>query len=546
LKTQKGCGTESPDGYTPRPACVVVDGEEYGPYKGVGGLTVSPSGNHVAFAAQKGETWSVMMHGTGYAAPRSPWAVAEYDALADLTFTPDGERLAYGARKAQRWSVVINGEAEWKYAAVAGLLFSPDGRRVAYAARTGERWSAVVDGTAGPEYTGIAGLIFSPDSKHVAYTANKSVVVVDGKAEESGRYDGIAERSLTFTPDGKHIAYAAQRGKMWLVVVDGEEVAEYEGIGDGSLIYSPDGKHMAYAAQKGETWSVVVDGKAGAEYQQIEGGLTFSPDSKRVAYVAAKGPSSWEVVVDGQPGDEYEGIVKGSPVFSNDSKHAAYAAHEGMKFLVVVDGKAVAEYDGIARGSLRFGSDGVLRCFALREGVLYRAEYVPKPHDLRPDERTSSSAGNRRMDDSLSLVMSINQRTLRAIHFSEGRTVGGMEGEGATLLQGFKEYGYTSESVLFAGDEMLLNKAMVFTRDCARRGFFKSNGDQLSGSAEIAQPEAAVAFLKETFTPAERVAIQYEITSAKPPVVDEKRAALLRAAGYNGAQQIRLRSHADW
>ena len=79
-----------------------------------------------------------------------------------------------------------------------------------------------------------------------------------------------------------------------------------------------------------------------------------------------------------------------------------------------------------------------------------------------------------------------------------------------------KEYGYTSESVLFAGDWMLLDKAMAFTRGCVIRGLIKSIGDQIPESMKPTQPEAAVAFLMETFTPAERAAVEYEITSAKP------------------------------
>jgi len=215
---------------------------------------------------------------------------------------------------------------------------------------------------------------------------------------------------------------------------------------------------------------------------------------------------------------------------------------------MVVDGTVVAEYDGIVKKSLMFGSDGALRYFALRGDGLYRIEYVPKSRGSQYDvvRKAPSSADDRQPREVLTLLMGINQRTARAVHNSEGRAVAGMVGQGAMMIQEMREYGYTSESALFAGDWMLLNKTMVFTRDCTARGFLKSDGDRISGSMELTQPEAAVAFLMETFSPAERIAIQYEITSAKLPVPDKKRAALLREAGYDGDRQVRLKSHSKW
>jgi len=147
--------------------------------------------------------------------------------------------------------------------------------------------------------------------------------------------------------------------------------------------------------------------------------------------------------------------------------------------------------------------------------------------------------------DPLALLMNINQRSANAIYKSDGRTIGGMQGRGALLIQQLKEYGYTSESFLFAGDVNLLDKTLVFTRDCVSRDFIRSNGSQLLVSMEPAKPDDAVAFLLKTFTPAEQAAIQYEITSAKLSIFDQKRADLLREAGYED-KQIRLKSGVAW
>ena len=39
----------------------------------------------------------------------------------------------------------------------------------------------------------------------------------------------------------KHVANATQKGKKWLVVVDGQAGAVYDQIGKGSPIFGPDG-----------------------------------------------------------------------------------------------------------------------------------------------------------------------------------------------------------------------------------------------------------------------------------------------------------------
>jgi hypothetical protein len=160
----------------------------------------------------------------------------------------------------------------------------------------------------------------------------------------------------------------------------------------------------------------------------------------------------------------------------------------------------------------------------------------------------SSTIQDKTMDgnpDPLALLMDINRRSAIAISKSSGRTIGGMDGLGATVIQNLKEYGYTSESFLFAGDVSLLEKTLEFTSDCVSRDLIRSDGSQVRVSMEPAQPEAAIAFLLKTFTPAEQAAIQYEITFTKLSIFDQKRATLLRQAGYRD-EQIQLKSHDAW
>jgi hypothetical protein len=180
------------------------------------------------------------------------------------------------------------------------------------------------------------------------------------------------------SPEGirPDFAHAVQRGKKWVVVINGVEGKEYDEIARGplvlhsqrfgtsfvlpgesaesGLVFSPDGKRVAYAARNGTRWVVVVDGVEGKEMDAFSryGSIgkeeilpVFSPDSKRVAHVA-KRAGKCVVVVDGEEGKEYEGAR--APVFSPDSKRVAYWACLGgkliPKWVVVVDGVEGKEY----------------------------------------------------------------------------------------------------------------------------------------------------------------------------------------------------------
>jgi acetyl esterase/lipase len=189
-------------------------------------------------------------------------------------FSPDSTHVAYAAQMGTKWFVVVDGKEEKQYDGVgAGMpLFSPDSTRVAYAARTGTKWFVVVDGKEEKQYDDImAGTpLFSPDSTHVAYAAQmgtKWFVVVDGKEEK--QYDGVGAGGPLFSPDSTRLAYAARTGTKWFIVVDGKEEKQYDGVRAAAPLFSPDGTHMAYAAQMGTKWFVVVDGKEEKRYDGV-------------------------------------------------------------------------------------------------------------------------------------------------------------------------------------------------------------------------------------------------------------------------------------
>ena len=103
-----------------------------------------------------------------------------------LMVSPDSRRLAYLAQHGDKWLVVVDGQEGKEYDGIGALLFSPDGQRVAYGAQHGAKWLVVVEGQEGKKYDGISEgtPLFSGDSRRVAYGAQigaKWLVVVDGQ-----------------------------------------------------------------------------------------------------------------------------------------------------------------------------------------------------------------------------------------------------------------------------------------------------------------------------------------------------------------------------
>ena len=346
-----------------------------------GGPVLSADGRHLAYAARKGEKWSVVTDGQQSGA---------YDNARDLVFSADGRHLSYAAQRGGKWFAVIDGREGEEFDEVNILatnfglsVFSPDGNRVAYSARKGGKWFMVADGQAGPAFDWIRGPFFSSDSSHLLYfarTGEKESAVVDGHS--AGEFDEVDERDgYIFSPDGKRTAYRARRGDKQLVVADGKPGPEFYIVDEP--VFSPDSRRIAYQAsrspKRAETYSdmAIENQNWYGKYQDSSflGESTIESSNGRGYYNLKKGGRQL-VVVDGKAGMEYDGVAGLS--FSPDSKLVAYAALRAQKQYVIVDGQSSPAYDDVGDLSPVFDADGLLEFLAIRTNSLYRVKFTPK------------------------------------------------------------------------------------------------------------------------------------------------------------------------
>lgn len=298
----------------------VVDGAESKPYDRVGRIYVGAGGRRVLFVAQQGDKWLAVVDGV----EGEKYSSVEVDYV--TPFGPDGSRYAYKATReinedSRESFVVADGKAGKSYDFVDQIAFSPDGAHILHLAYDTARRKTffVRDGAEVASYDivpGSFGFKFSPDGKRMFFrlgdlVEGKQVLVLDGRVFT---YDAI--RDAEFTPDGRRFVFKAQRGRAWVMVVDGVESQAYEPDGDepgkigwsrdGRLAFSKEGGRVAYVGRRGGKDFVVADGVAGARYDSI-GNLAFTPDGRHVVYTARRGGKSL-VVVGGVEGREYDGF----------------------------------------------------------------------------------------------------------------------------------------------------------------------------------------------------------------------------------------------
>ncbi len=180
---------------------VVIDGTEY-PTSGAEFCAMGPEGKRTAWSS-----YDYDAH--GYRVTVDGALGKAYDSAGYIMFSPDGRHVAYAAEKGGNWFMVVDGKEGTACEGVgyATYGFSGDGMHLAYAAKIHDGWQVILDGKPGARYDGIGrrSIVLDHYGKRTAYHARKGkkwFLVVDGS--ESDPLDGfLREVRPVVGPSGK-------------------------------------------------------------------------------------------------------------------------------------------------------------------------------------------------------------------------------------------------------------------------------------------------------------------------------------------------------
>jgi Tol biopolymer transport system component len=312
-------------------ATVFVGGQKEGEWAGCGPCFWSGDGSTVAHQVRIGKP------GT----PTRPFHTVdsvcvggkpgpEYDHVSNPYFAPKGKMMAYKAQTGPTWAMVVDGKPQDSYPDVGEPHFSDDGKGIAYRAGTSGKYNIIINGKkSSMEYQSVSDPSWSPDNKTVTFvvTDEKGEYIVYGE-QKTETYSRVYPP--VFSADGTHMAFGARstNGKYMVVMDDKSGPAEFEAI--GTMVISPDGKHVAFAGQWNFRWSCVVDHGRGSPHDVVNTPV-WSPDSKKVAY-AGQTMGKWFWEINYRRDDGYDEVLS-APVFSSDGKRAACGVRRGNDLL---------------------------------------------------------------------------------------------------------------------------------------------------------------------------------------------------------------------
>lgn len=320
-----------------------VDGRTEARYRAVPRHSVrfSRTGRRLAYAAQRGRGWSVVLDGR----PGEVW-----DGVDSLLFSDDEHSFAFMAERQGAWHVVRDGHTSppWPSLRARTLRFSPDGRDLFFVAEERGQVRVVQSNRAGPAFDGVSGLTFSPDGAHVGYVGRRAravQAVIDGQLGDV--YEAIVELVLR----RQRVGMLARRGGRWHAVIDGQMGPAYDLA--AAMTLSPDGSHTAYIGRREQSWVVVHDGLPGFPFAHVDA-LQLQSDG-RPLYVAREGTQT-RVVSGDRVGPAFRSID--APVLAAAGSRFGYVARDKSGSRVVLDGDVHGAAVWQWAGDLTLSDDG--------------------------------------------------------------------------------------------------------------------------------------------------------------------------------------------
>ena len=269
-------------------------------WHGVGNISFSPNGKHLAYSVQDSKGWRVVLDGK---------IGDRFKGVSRLQYSSDSSTLVFVAERKKGQIIVANNELVRQYRAIAGLEIGPAGRRIVATVRHKGRWHVSDNGRLSPPYRAIDAILLSNTGNDLAAIVRDGVgtrVILNGSP---GIYfDKIRRTSLHFSTLGD-VVYVGRR--------DGREFTVHgTKVGPGfERIDAPvtRGEQMGYIAHTATASHVIIAGKTVAK-TVFARDLAFSTDGLRSAYVVRRGGGVSVIV--GNDSYPFELVVPDSLVFA--------------------------------------------------------------------------------------------------------------------------------------------------------------------------------------------------------------------------------------
>jgi hypothetical protein len=213
---------------------------------------------------------AVVQHRDGFALLQGDVLGPARGAISDWAVSDDGRHVAYVAQAGRQWEVLLDGHPLLTASRIRDLMFGDDGNQLAFAAVDPPRSRIVLGNAGGPSFLLVGPPVLAQHASRLVYAAEDeggAWVIADGARR--GPFGAVLE--LELSPDGTHLAYVVRSEGRVRVVHDSTE-RDLDAIVPGTFVLSDDGEHWAVVAADAKTralW-ISVDGRQALPVSQVD------------------------------------------------------------------------------------------------------------------------------------------------------------------------------------------------------------------------------------------------------------------------------------